>query len=504
MPNDIAQSSFTIAAKTRSFQLDPQGKGTCSFTVANAGKAALEGRVRLTPTGQNPAAAEWLTLVEPPEQLYKPNEEHTYTVNIAIPADAAGGTYLFRAEAYSVANPNDDYISGPEFSLGVLREGPTPNKKFPLWIPFTGLALLIAVAALVAVLVMGGAPADGGPTKVPELVGRDEAEAIKSLIEARLVVSAIERRPSDQGVGKVIGQDPPAGGEIPSGSGINLVVAAAAEAPTAPVPDLTGKTLAEARRALAEAKLTTGVVGDDPDAAGAEGSVVRQAPAAGTKVGLESAVSLVVKSKAAPTGPGPIAWQGNFSVRQTWFGDVDMAKECDAASRKDADFWFHAVTATERYLDAQNGAQFGFPSAPTMAACSETIKLAPVTRIPLGSIKPDKLIAVRTNLGRYALLTLAREVGASPATLQLKYLRFSIRLVPIRPMQEIQIQPIRPLPIKALPIKPVSEVQPAPATLDRVDVVRPAASTTLSKPVIRREVVTEEKSLPNKRIEAIK
>jgi hypothetical protein len=478
-----AQSSFTIAAKSRSFQLDTQGKGICTFTVANTGQAALEGRVRLTPTGQNPAVAEWLVIAEPAEQTYKPNEERAYSIAITVPPDARGGTYLFRAEAYSIANPNDDYVCGPEFSFSVVREEPaTATKRFPLWIPFTALALLIAVASLVMVLMMGRTPADA-PTAVPALVGKDEAEATRLLVEAHLVVGSLEKRPSaDAKAGTIIAQDPEAGGEIPANSPVDLVVAMQADAPTATVPDVIGRTQEEARKLLAAAKLTTGVVGEDPDAPGAAGTVVRQAPAAGVTLGLESAVSLVVKAKPAPTGTGPIAWQGSFSVRQTWHGDVDAGRETDAATQKDADFWFLAQTATERFIEAQNNVQFGFPTEPTLAACREAIALAPVTRIPVASLKPEKLIAIRTNLGRYALLTLAREVGPSPGTLEVKFVRFFIRVFPIHPA----------LDIKALPVKPVSEVkplQPKVLTAEPARITVPAKTVEEKPRLERRELI---------------
>jgi hypothetical protein len=151
MPNQTAQSSFTIEAKSRSFQLDPEGKGSCKFTITNTGKSVIDGRVRLTPAGQNPALAEWFVLNEPVEQKYQPTEEREYSITISVPPEAPGGTYLFRAEAYSVSNPNDDFTYGPEFSFNVVRDEPELGKKgFPLWIPFTGLALVIAIAALVA------------------------------------------------------------------------------------------------------------------------------------------------------------------------------------------------------------------------------------------------------------------------------------------------------------------------------------------------------------------
>lgn len=498
MPNDTVLSSFTITAKTRSFQLDPQGKGVCSFIIANSGKAALEGRVRLTPTGQNPAVAEWLTIAEPAEQAYKPNEERSYSVNITVPPDAPGGTYLFRAEAYSVANPNDDYVGGPEFSFTVMRDAPSqPGKGFPLWIPFTALALVVAIAALVAVFVMSGDSSSNESTLV-DVVGKNEEEAKNLLVQAGLAV-AIKFTPTEQvPVGQVISQDPPFDAEEPgnnvrpAGETINLEVAAKPETVMVSAPDLVGMTLEKARQQLEGLKLKTSVVGEKDEGTVAPGAVLEQRPAAGTRLGEGSEVLLTLKAKPQPVGPAAPAWEGVLKVRQTWSGDIDGAKECTTATAKDADFWFHAQTATERFLDAKNGAAFGFPSEPTLTSCREAIAVAPVSRIVLANLKPGKLIAVRTNLGRYALISLEREVGPSPATISLRYQRFVLRL----------ILPIKTLPIrdlKAAPVKPVSATPAEPVrattsgTTMRPVLVKPAAERaapqTTTKETLRKDQV---------------
>lgn len=511
MPNDTVLSSFTITAKTRSFQLDPEGKGVCSFTIANSGKAALEGRVRLTPTGQNPAVAEWLTIAEPAEQAYKPNEERSYSVNISVPPDAPGGTYLFRAEAYSVANPNDDYVGGPEFSFTVMRDAPAqPSKGFPLWIPFTALALVVAIAALVAVLVMSGKEAAPAQSTLVNVVGQTEDEAKNLLVKAGLAVATKLTPTEAVPVGQVISQDPPFDTEdpkknvLPAGETINLEVAAKPETVMVAAPDLVGMTLAAARQRIEALKLKATVVGEKDEGSVAPGSVLEQRPAVGTQLGEGSEVLLTLKAKPLPTGPAAPAWEGVLRVRQTWSGDIDGAKECDNTTAKDADFWFRAETATERFLDAKNGAAFGFPSEPTAASCREAIAVAPVTRIALASLKPGKLIAVRTNLGRYALISLEREVGASPATLDLRYQRFVFKLIlPIRdikvlqPARPVSVAPIGPAAPVAQPVlvKPVVAQPVEPVRVTSGTAVRPLPVKTAAEPLAPK---TEKKELPRK------
>jgi hypothetical protein len=479
MPNETAVSSFSITAKTRAFQLDPQGKGVCTFTITNTGKATLDGRVRLTPTGQNPAVADWLTIAEPVEQSYKPNEERSYSVTITVPADAPGGTYLFRAEAYSVANPNDDYIGGPEFSFTVQRDTPAQTTNgFPLWIPFTALALVVAIAALVTVFVMMGR---GAPTEatLAQVVGKSEQEANNALVALGFQVN-ITREPTDKAPeGQVIAQNPPFDEEDPSKNvvklpgPVTLLVALKPETPMITVPSVRGLTLSEAQQKITAATLVVGVIGEKDEGPGAPGTVVEQFPPEGTSLAAGSGVSVTVKAQPAPSGPVQPSWTGSMRVRQTWMGDLDTGKECDNTTRANADFWFHAKTATDRSIDAQNGTAFGFPTEATLAACSEAIRLAPVTSIDLTSIKPGKLIAARTNRGSYVLMSLAKEVGPSPATMELNYQYFPLRVIlPVKPIfRDFKAQPLKP--VSTVPAEPL---RPATGTVKPVDgtTVKPA------------------------------
>ena len=279
-----------------------------------------------------------------------------------------------------------------------------------------------------------------------------------------------------------------------------MVVAGRQDVPLAEVPNLVGQTRAEAERLLGLAQLKIGVVGEDETGAGAPGTVLRHVPGAGTRIGQGSEVSLMVKAPPAPSGSGPIPWEGVLRVRQTWFGDIDGAKECDNSNRQDADFWFNAETATERFLLAQNSAVFGFPSEPTLASCRDALAVAPVTRIALASLKPEKLIAVRTNLGRIALVSLEHQVGPSPATLELRYQRFIIRVLPVRPtinidaIKGIRVKPtpdtgaVRPVePIRAVTAIPVSPVMVQP-----VNEIRPAVQ--IAPQLDRREFQRFEKT----------
>lgn len=496
MPNDTVLSSFTITAKTRSFQLDPQGKGVCNFIIANSGKAALEGRVRLTPTGQNPAVAEWLTITEPAEQAYKPNEERTYSVNITVPPDAPGGTYLFRAEAYSVANPNDDYVGGPEFSFTIMRDAPSqPSKGFPLWIPFTALALVVAIAALVAVFVMMGGDSAPKEATLVSVVGLPETEAQQKLVELGLEVKSTIERTDQVPEGQVISQDPALNAEdatknvLALPNLVMLTVAAKPDTPMAKVPSVTGLTIEAAQKAITDAGLVMGVIGEKDEGAGAPGLVLQQSPDHSTQQVAGSAVSLTVKAKPAPVGPAVPSWTGSMRVRVGILADVDTGKESsDPKVIGTSDFIFLARTASERTLLAQKGVSFGFPTEATLAACSEAIRLAPATSIDLTQIKIGKLIAIRTNSGRYVLMGLAKEINAELGAVHLHYQYFPVRyhMAPVFTKEAILMrQPTaQPTPKATLTLPPGSKGYKATETP-----AKDASGTKDSEKVMREKTL---------------
>jgi len=147
MPTDAAPHSFAIDCPTTSIQLDASGRGSVVLTITNTSAASIDGRLRLAGAGTSPATEAWLTISDPAESRYKPNESKRFSVAISVPPSQADGTFLFRAETYAVANPNEDFTSGPEISITVKRAAAPVHKHVPLWIP---------IAAVVAVLVIAG------------------------------------------------------------------------------------------------------------------------------------------------------------------------------------------------------------------------------------------------------------------------------------------------------------------------------------------------------------
>ena len=131
----------------------------------------------------------------------------------------------------------------------------------------------------------------------PELVGlaRDDAET--ALLAEDLVVGSIERVFDEEvAEGIVIAASAPAGIEVETGTVVDLTLSAGPE-PRA-VPDLTGRTRAEAEAALAELGLVA-VVTDDFSQTVAEGLVIASDPALDATVERGAEVVIVI-SKGLP------------------------------------------------------------------------------------------------------------------------------------------------------------------------------------------------------------
>lgn len=163
--------------------------------------------------------------------------------------------------------------------------------------------LLLAAVVVAAVLLRGGDEEDAaGGAVVPYVVGLDEDAATGQLL-ANGFSTRVERRPSDEPPGRVLGQDPDAGRRRPTGAVILIVVSGnptdTVETPQAgpvEVPDLVGGQQVEVGAELEELGLaadTRAVSSDRPC-----GEVVAQSVAAGETVDAGSIVVLDVS-----TGP---------------------------------------------------------------------------------------------------------------------------------------------------------------------------------------------------------
>ncbi|MFJ9538094.1 Stk1 family PASTA domain-containing Ser/Thr kinase [Streptomyces sp. NPDC101225] len=160
------------------------------------------------------------------------------------------------------------------------------------------------VAIVLAVLLVLGVGAgvwyinSGQFTKVPPVLAKTQTQAREQLGDAGLDLGKIEHAYSDTVKrGTVISSDPVPGTRVRDNASVTLTISDGPE--TVRVPDLEGRTLAEARARLKKAALEPGMVtrefSDEVD----KGSVISTSPDAGTTRHAGSAIALVV-SKGSP------------------------------------------------------------------------------------------------------------------------------------------------------------------------------------------------------------
>ena len=137
--------------------------------------------------------------------------------------------------------------------------------------------------------------------EVPDVVGLDQAAAKKALEDVGLAVGKVtQKQTADAEPGVVLEQAPAAAKQANQGTTVDLVVAAAA---LVKVPNVVGKTQADAKATLEAAGLTVGKVTEKESTSVAPGVVSKQSPDAGSDVEGGSAVALEVG--AAPQAKVP-------------------------------------------------------------------------------------------------------------------------------------------------------------------------------------------------------
>ncbi|MHA7239035.1 Stk1 family PASTA domain-containing Ser/Thr kinase [Arthrobacter sp. TMS1-12-1] len=163
------------------------------------------------------------------------------------------------------------------------------------------VVLLVVLAGVVAGLgwVFGAGPA--GMVSLPDVANLPLAEARAVLEEQGLgAVSTEEAFDEEVLAGLVIGTDPAANTEVRRFERVDLLVSRGPE--LLAVPDLGGRTQAEAAAELGAAGLVMGAVGEEYSESIPAGEVLRQDPGQGTERRRGSGVDLVVS-----LGPAPVA-----------------------------------------------------------------------------------------------------------------------------------------------------------------------------------------------------
>lgn len=144
-----------------------------------------------------------------------------------------------------------------------------------------------------AALQAGGAVdlvvAEAAPSTTPDLTGQTVEAARALLRDQDLELGSVTEKISNATPGQIIEQSPSPGSTPPPSGRIDVTVAAALT-----TPDLTGLSLNAAGSVLATRLLQLGAVTEEPSSSAPAGTIIRQSPAAGTRVGLGGSVSVTV------------------------------------------------------------------------------------------------------------------------------------------------------------------------------------------------------------------
>ncbi|WP_097866582.1 Stk1 family PASTA domain-containing Ser/Thr kinase [Streptomyces sp. rh34] len=223
----------------------------------------------------------------PPQALSDTHDgadDRTSVIPRALPADGDGVHRTSRLEM-PPAEP-----AAPRRGTG--RRGPFggPHRK-----------LIMVLSAVLLTLGIGTGVwyiNSGQFTQVPSLLGQTQQTAEKRLSDEGLGLKGVERVFSDTVErGSVVSSDPASGDRIRGNGSVKLVVSRGPE--IVRVPDVVGRSLADARRSLKKVGLVPGMVTREFSEDVARGEVIRTDPRAGTDRNPDTAVALVV-SKGAP------------------------------------------------------------------------------------------------------------------------------------------------------------------------------------------------------------
>ncbi|MCI9129752.1 MAG: Stk1 family PASTA domain-containing Ser/Thr kinase [Eggerthellaceae bacterium] len=189
--------------------------------------------------------------------------------------------------------PGGQHAAGPKqqgvrsYNGGAEKEGMSGKKK-------AGIVIgVIAALAIILGLVFAFGMPGGEKAEVPDVTGMTADQAQMTIEQAGFKVGEVNNVYDDATEpGTVVGQNPKGGSQADKGSKINIDVSQGSE--EIEVPDVSGMTLDEARKAITVAGFSVGETTKEYSDSVEEGHVMKQTPAAGSMAAQGSKVDLVV------------------------------------------------------------------------------------------------------------------------------------------------------------------------------------------------------------------
>lgn len=259
---------------------------------------------------------------------------------------------------------------------------------------------------------------------VPSVVRSHFQEAKSAIERAGLRVGEVAKREIFEPIREetVLEQNPRAQAKVDKGTTVNLVVSA--RPVTVTVPNLLGKALDEAKSLLAKSGLNPGSVQQSKSSRPA-GTVLRQIPVGGERVGWGAKVNLTVALQAdasESTQAVSIRSKGILTIPEGRSADLD---EGVVGSRVNADIGFPLGNPAGRFVEPLNGASMAIVRSvsPDGKSCAAARLVS--HRVSLADLQKGTLVCVRTNEGRTAYFRVMENVGPSPGQFRIGFVAWN-------------------------------------------------------------------------------
>ena len=147
---------FDVTTVSNTLNLDKRREGIALFTIKNRTRRRLNALLRVTITPEE--GAQWVTILSPDGKRRAPTSERDFAVdetqscqvNVAVPADAAPGSYTLRLIVADEANPDDNFTASPDVVFTVLPS-PPPDRRLPIILAVILVLLIVGVIIAIAV-----------------------------------------------------------------------------------------------------------------------------------------------------------------------------------------------------------------------------------------------------------------------------------------------------------------------------------------------------------------
>ncbi|MFI2289712.1 Stk1 family PASTA domain-containing Ser/Thr kinase [Streptomyces niveus] len=269
-------------------QLDAVPPQATNGAGGHAGVAGASGRPSQDSRDATTGGEDARTSVIP--RLVRPSSPDDGSDTPDLPPAASSGDGVHRTSRLTVPPGPPAPPSRPSTGRRAWRGGLARPRK--------GVLTIVVAALLVLGVGIGVWYINSGQfTRVPSLLGQTEQVAKKRLTDAGLDAKVGHDFSNTFERGTVMRTDPEPRSRIRGNGSVTLVISRGPE--IVRVPDLTGKSLADAKDALKKVGLAPGVITRSFDEETAQGEIIRSQPKAGTELRPDAGVALVV-SKGRP------------------------------------------------------------------------------------------------------------------------------------------------------------------------------------------------------------